>query len=81
MRHTVYLSSEAVKALDRIDWLLENRIREKLRKLENKPETQGKIIKHMNGLHLVQAGGWHILYTIYEKRRLVCILAIRPFEE
>lgn len=79
MRYTVYLSSEAVKALDRIDWLLENQIREKLRKLENKPDTQGKIIEHMNGLRLEQAGGWHIFYSIYEKHRLVCVLTIRLF--
>jgi len=78
MRHTVYLSGEAVKALDRIDWLLENRIREKLRKLENKPEIQGEKIKRMNGLRLQRVGDWHILYTVYEKKRSVYVLAIRP---
>ena len=78
MKYTVLLSSEAVKALNRIDWLLEHRIRERLRNLENKPEIQGETIKRMNGLRLQRLDDWHILYTVYEKKRVVYVLAIRP---
>jgi mRNA-degrading endonuclease RelE of RelBE toxin-antitoxin system len=78
MNYKIILSREAVKTLDKIDRILEMRIRDAMRLLENEPVKLGKTVKSMKGLCSLRVGGWRILYTISADNNTVCVLAIRP---
>ncbi len=78
MSYTAILSGEAVKTLDRVDRPTEDRIRRRLRELEEKPHNHGKPLKGLEGLRSSRVGDWWILYTISEERQPVYVIGIRP---
>lgn len=78
MSYTVILSREAVRVLGRIDRHTEDRIRRRLRELEENPHSHGKLLKGVEGLRSSRVGDWRVLYTISEERQTVYVIGVRP---
>lgn len=76
----VELSREAEKALDRLDRVLERRIRRRLRELAEAPfdPRLSKLLTGVGDLRSSRVGDWRILFTVNETDQAVQVLAIRP---
>jgi len=74
LTHKIYLHPEAVRYLDRCDKALRQRIKNRLRDLEEEP-FKGQRLKHSRYRRL-RIGEYRAIYTIYAEKEEVIILYI-----
>jgi mRNA interferase RelE/StbE len=72
---TVLLHPKAVKILQKIEEPIRSRMREKLRKLRNRPERVGKPLKYSDFWSL-RVGDYRAIYEINRDKNQVIILFI-----
>lgn len=80
MRYTIQLSREAIRTLDRVDRVTEQRLRNRLHQLTDAPEEArvSKMLVGAHGLRSTRVGDWRILYLVDHARASVIVVAIRP---
>lgn len=62
MTYTVQLSRAAIRALDRLDRVIQQRVRERLRQLAESPEDPrlSKLLVDAEGIRSPRVGDWRI---------------------
>ena len=75
MPFTVLLHSKAAKTLREIEEPMKSRIKEKMRKLKERPEKAGKPLKHSDFWSL-RVGDYRAIYEINRDKNQVIILLI-----
>lgn len=80
MSYLVHLSSEAAKTLRRLDKKLSGRIVRRLEELSQAPldPRRSKQMETARGQRYSRVGDWRIVYTVDEREKILCVLAIRP---
>lgn len=80
MSFTVHLAQPAVKALDRLDWQTERRVRERLGQPGEDPydPRHSKRVVGVEGLRSARVGAWRVLFTVNDQERAVYAVAVRP---
>jgi len=75
LKYSVLLHPKAAKELQSLDEPVRSRVRERLKELNNDPESIGKRLKQSEFWSL-RVGDYRAIYEILEKKRQVTILFI-----
>ena len=80
MRYSVRVSQAAIHVLDRLDRVMERRLRERLHQLTEAPEDRqlSKLLVDAHGIRSARVGDWRILYLVDHTKESLWILVIRP---
>ncbi|MBI4280311.1 MAG: type II toxin-antitoxin system RelE/ParE family toxin [Armatimonadetes bacterium] len=79
--HSLILSRQAERTLDRVDRVQRERLLIALRELQRDPFNRTLDIRPVAGepgVRRLRVGGWRVLFVIYEARREVAVLRILP---
>lgn len=78
MSHEIFLTERAVKDLDKMDGSDEERVRSKIKELEDFPEHYGKPLKGGNDLWVLKIGrsDWRAVYRIDDSEQKVTVVAV-----
>jgi len=78
MAYDLFLTERAVKDLEKMDDSNEERVRKRIKKLEEFPEHYGKPLKGPTGLWVLKVGqsGWRAVYRIDEDEERVTVIAV-----
>jgi mRNA interferase RelE/StbE len=72
------LFRQAGRELDRLDRVIEGRVRNRLKELSLNPydDRLSKPVKMAQGRRVARVGDWRIIYRVYESERIVFVMAI-----
>ena len=77
MRYAVRYESAPLKSLGKLPPNIRERIREKVRSLENDPRPPGvKKLKGMTDYYRIRVGDYRVIYTIEDKILLVIVVQV-----